>query len=69
MDISTYLDKAGLTQEEFARRLRVSPGLVWQWIDGRTRVTPERAKQIERKTEGAIKRHDLRPDIWEREPA
>lgn len=64
MRISTYLREKGLSQEEFATHLGVSQGLVWQWIAGRTRVTAERAIEIEGKTDGEITRHDLRPDLY-----
>lgn len=47
-----------------ARILGVSQGLVWQWLNGETKVTAERAIDIEGKTAGAITRHDLRPDIF-----
>lgn len=69
MNIPAYLKEHDLSQEAFANMLGVSPGLVWQWLDGRTRITAERAREIERKTRGAIKRHDLRPDIFDRERA
>lgn len=69
MNIPAYLEKHDLTQEQFAKKLGVSQGLVWQWINGETRVTPDRAKAIEKKTAGEITRQDLRPDIWEREAA
>lgn len=44
--------------------LGVTPGLVSQWITGRTVITPERAAQIERVTNGAVTREELRPDIF-----
>lgn len=64
MDIRAYLDKHQLSQEQFAKQIGVSQGLIWQWLDGRTRITAERAKDIEEKTGGEIRRHDLRPDIY-----
>lgn len=67
MELSAYLQKNELTQEEFAKQLGVSQGLVWQWLRGRTRVTAERAKHIEKMTRGAITRHDLRPDLFDRQ--
>ena len=66
MDIPAYLKKYGLSQQEFANQLKVSQGLVWQWINGRTRIKAERAKQIEEVTGGAIRRRDLRPDLFDR---
>lgn len=57
------------TQTALARRLGVSPGLVSQWVTGRTSVTAERAIEIERATDGAVRKEDLRPDIWGTAPA
>lgn len=64
MDIKTYLETRGDSQEQFAKRIGVSQGLVWQWIEGRTRITAERAIEIEEKTDRQITRHDLRPDLF-----
>lgn len=64
MDIKTYLETHGDSQEQFAKRIGVSQGLVWQWLEGRTRITAERAIEIEEKTDRQIMRNDLRPDIF-----
>lgn len=64
MNIAGYLEKHHLSQEAFAKLLGVSQGLVWQWIDGRTRVTAERAIDIEEKTGGEVTKHELRPDLY-----
>lgn len=66
MRFATYVKNHG--QSEFARRLGVSQGLVWQWVNGRTRITAERAVQIESVTAGEITRHDLRPDLYPPQP-
>lgn len=72
MDIRAYLEKHQLSQEQFAKRLGVSQGLIWQWMEWHanpnkgTRITAERAKEIEEKTDGEITRHDLRPDLFSR---
>lgn len=65
MKIRSYLKKHNLTQEEFAKKVGVSPGAVWQWINGESRVDPRRVRKIEAITEGEVSRHDLRPDIYE----
>lgn len=62
--IRSYLDKNNLTQQQFADLLGVSQGLVWQWLNGRTRITAEWAKDIEVKTKGGLKRQDLRADLF-----
>lgn len=67
MDIPQYLEKSGIHQAEFARRLGVSPGLVWQWLNGETKITAERAVQIEEATGGDVTCEDVRPDLFCRE--
>lgn len=65
MDLRTYIEKLSGGQTEFARKLGVSQGLVWQWLDGRTRVTAERAVEIETATAGEVTRQELRPDLYQ----
>ena len=65
MDIQAYLEKHKLSQEQFGRKVGVTQGAVWQWINGRVQVDPKRAIKIERATRGQIKRHELRPDLYE----
>ena len=66
MLLKSYLKKHKLTQEEFARTMRVSKGLIWQWLNGHTEITAERAVEIERATEGAVPREETRPDLYRR---
>lgn len=77
MKLSAYLAKERLSQAEFARRVGsgVSQGMVWQWLKwlddpaSGTRVTAERAGEIEAATNGEVTRHELRPDLYPAEPA
>lgn len=62
--IRAYLKKHKLSQQEFARQLDVSQGMVWQWLNGRRRITAERAKQIEEVTGGCVTRKSIRPDVF-----
>jgi DNA-binding transcriptional regulator YdaS (Cro superfamily) len=64
MDLTTYLARERISQAELARRLSVSPGLVWQWLNGRRQVAAEQVLPIERATNGAVSRHEIRPDIY-----
>ena len=66
MHIRAYQKKHRLSQEQFGKKIGVSQGLVWQWLDGRTLITAERAVRIERRTAGEITRQELRPDIFEK---
>lgn len=65
MDLAAYLERESLTQAEFARRLQCSQGLVNQWMKGKTRITGERARQIERVTDGDVQAWELRPDLFD----
>lgn len=64
MNLKKYLETT--TQAAFAHTLGVTQGLVSQWVRGVTRITAEQAVRIESATEGKIKRHELRPDIFSR---
>lgn len=65
MDLTTYLEHNGARQADLAAALGVSPGLVSHWNTGRVKITAERAKQIEQATNGAVRRHELRPDVFD----
>lgn len=65
MDLASYLQSGLSTQVELASALKVSPGLVSHWVTGRTKITPERARDIEIATNGAVRRHELRPDVFD----
>lgn len=63
MDLSKYVrDKS--SQSALARKLNVSQGLIYQWLNGITRITGERAVQIEMATDGDVTREELRPDLF-----
>lgn len=62
MDLDEYVRQNGQTAT--ARLLGVTQGLVWQWLNERTRITAERAVQIEKATDGAVTRAELRPDLF-----
>jgi DNA-binding transcriptional regulator YdaS (Cro superfamily) len=65
MDINTYLSNTE-TAASLARKLGISPVLVSQWRNGIRPIPIERCPDIERATEGAVTRRDLRPDDWQR---
>lgn len=70
MDLKTYLDQPEQTQEGLAEKIRglghkCTQGTVSQWYLGELRITAERAVQIEEATDGAVARHELRPDLFE----
>lgn len=63
MDIAAYLAAKEMTQQTFANLVGVTQGRVSHWLTG-GKIPAERCLLIEMKTEGAIKRTDLRSDIW-----
>ncbi|KVT91898.1 hypothetical protein WK59_03950 [Burkholderia ubonensis] len=64
MNLATYLLNRKVTQAAFAAQLGVSQGLVYQWLTGRRPIAADRCVVIERATQGAVSRRDLRPDDW-----
>ena len=64
MDLKTYLEKHDVSQSELDRRLDVTPALVWQWLNGHRPIAAEKVIPIEVATEGCVRRHELRPDIY-----
>lgn len=50
---------------KLAQKIGVTLMSVSHWRSGRNAITPERAKQIEDATGGLVKRHELRPDIFD----
>ncbi|MBU2788608.1 helix-turn-helix domain-containing protein [Acidithiobacillus sp. VAN18-1] len=51
------------SQASLARRLGVVPMAVSHWLK-RQRIPPHQAIAIERATNGAVRREELRPDIF-----
>lgn len=62
MNISEYLKESNQTQVEFANLLGVSQGTVGFWLHNKP-PTIERAIQIEKVTNGAVRCEVLRPDV------
>ena len=62
--LKSYLKRHKLSQQAFADRLDVSQGLVWQWLNGRSKVKGEMAVKIEELTDGEVTRKDLRPEFY-----
>lgn len=69
MQLQQFIEKGHMTQAELARRLEVTSGLVWQWLNGHRRVAAEQVLPIEKATDGAVTRYDLRPDLYPRDDA
>ena len=50
---------------KLAKEVGVSPVQVHMWRKGKSRVPVARAVAIEKVTNGAVTRRDLRPDDWQ----
>lgn len=55
-------DNLKMSQAELARRLGVPYQYIWRVLNGK-RVSPKRALEIERASDGQITRHMLLPDL------
>lgn len=51
-------------QSALARLIGCKQAHVWWWLNRSLRVPAEYVLPIEAATEGAVTRHDLRPDIY-----
>ena len=69
MQLAEYLSKRAVSQAELARKLDVTPGLIWQWLNGHRRVGAEQVLKIEAATGGEVSRHELRSDLYPRDNA
>lgn len=63
MKLIDYLDSSKISQATFARQIGVTQGRVSQWLSGDA-IPAERCVAVERITNGAVSRVDLRPDIF-----
>lgn len=68
MKLSKYLSSQKVSQTELARRVGVSQGMVWQWLNGVRQVSAEKVLTVEEATGGMVSRHEIRPDIYPLDP-
>lgn len=64
MDLKTWINEKHGRGAELARALPVKAPFVSDWARGKKAVPVARCAAIERVTEGAVTRQDLRPDDW-----
>jgi len=68
MKLAEYLDLPDKTQKGLADKIGASQGLVFQWLDGRTKITPDKAILVEVATERMVTCEELLPELsWERD--
>ena len=65
MLLSIYFSSGRGRAASLARALGVRPVVVSRWGAGTKPVPVERCAAIERATQGAVARQDLRPDDWQ----
>ncbi|MAK55443.1 MAG: hypothetical protein CML17_06330 [Pusillimonas sp.] len=65
MKLHEYLALPNVRASELARSLGVSSAVVYQWRVKKRPVPLEYCASIERATDGAVTRRDLRPDDWQ----
>lgn len=64
MKLSDYTSRERGGQTRLAKEVGVPPQLMYQWVREIRPVPVERCVAIERATNGAVTRRDLRPDDW-----
>lgn len=64
MKLNNYIKQRRGMASELARQIGVAPVLVSQWAKGQRPVPAHRCVAIERATDGAVTRSDLRPNDW-----
>lgn len=64
MDLTTFIRSGGMTTSELAQAVGVAPSMIYQWRKGIRSVPVNRCLSVERATNGAVTRRDLRPDDW-----
>ena len=64
MDLKTFIQSERGSGVALAGKLGIPASYLSQMAGGERVVTPERASAIERATDGAVTRRDLRPDDW-----
>ena len=63
--LKTYRAAHDLTQGAVAARLGISVSKLSRMERHRLTITAEEAVKIEAITDKAVRRHELRPDLWE----
>lgn len=62
MKLADYLERHQISRSAFAEKVRVTPGLVTQWIDGTTWLGRDVAQRVVEATSGAVTPNDFLPE-------
>ena len=65
MNFKTWVNGQRGRSLAIAQALGVTPPVVSDWVTGKKGVPLERCVQIERATNGEVRRQDLRPHDWQ----
>ncbi|MFO1465838.1 MAG: helix-turn-helix domain-containing protein [Steroidobacteraceae bacterium] len=65
-ELRDAIEKAG-GQSALARLIGVRQSAVSNWLNRNKQVPAERVLQVEAALNGAVSRHDIRPDLYPRE--
>ena len=60
-----YLEQSGIKQQELAQKLGIKAPNITDWLSKKRPVPVRRAKEIEQVTNGAIRRRDLYPTLFD----
>jgi DNA-binding transcriptional regulator YdaS (Cro superfamily) len=67
MDLKTYITESPRgTAAKLALELGVSASYLSQMAHGQAPISPDRAVEIEQKTDGQVTREELYPNDWQR---
>jgi len=66
MQLRTYLRRNRISATQFAKSVGKSKSLLTLVLQGKRRVSPALAKEIERVTNGDVPKHEMRADIWDK---
>ncbi len=64
MTLDKYLQRKNVTQSAFAKMVSVTQSMVGQWVRKERPISPIKAIDIEKATNGMVPREESRPDIF-----
>jgi DNA-binding transcriptional regulator YdaS (Cro superfamily) len=62
--LRAYMTRNKVTQRQLAEQLKVTQGLIYQWLSGHRQVSAEKVLAVCEATDWQVTPHELRPDIY-----
>ncbi|NWN92270.1 helix-turn-helix domain-containing protein [Marinobacter adhaerens] len=62
--LRAYMARNRVTQRQLADHLKVTQGLIYQWLSGHRKVSAEKTLSVCEATDWQVTPHELRPDIY-----